>query len=126
MIFGKLLAWRIWLVGFRILCLGCIVLGSLVAIACSLVFVLQLIRPTFSVEISEPFVAIGAIMGTLFVFMGIKGLKIKTPDDVEAEIAALGSSREAWSAGSTSSANRLTIGSSDRGVASSVGQGGGR
>ena len=94
MITGKLLAWRIWLVGFRILCLGCIVLGSLVAIACSLVFVLQLIRPTLSVEISEPLVALGAVFGALFVFMGIKGFKIKTPHHVQAEIAALGSSRD--------------------------------
>ena len=77
MISGRLLAWRIWLVGFRILCLGCIVLGSLVAIACSSVFVLQLIRPTLPSKSQEPFIAIGAVLGALFVFMGFKGFKNK-------------------------------------------------
>lgn len=94
MISGKLLAWRVWLVGWRILCLGYIVLGSLAAITFSLVFALQLIRPASSAIVSEPLAAIGAVLGTLFVFRGIKGLTIKTRVDVKGEIAALGSSRE--------------------------------
>jgi hypothetical protein len=94
MISGKQLAWWIWLMAFRILCAGCILLGSLTAISCSAVFVLRLIRPASFVEVPAPLAALAAVLGTLFVLVGIKGFKIKSFRDVEAELKALGSTRD--------------------------------
>jgi hypothetical protein len=94
MISGKRLVWRIWLVSFRILCVALILLGSLVAISCFVVFVLRLVRPTSFVEMPAPIAALVAALGTLFVLVGIKGLRIKSYGDVEAELEALRSTRD--------------------------------
>jgi hypothetical protein len=94
MISGRDLAWRMWLMAFRTLCVALILLGSLTAIGCSVVFALRLVRPASFVEMPAPLAAFVAVMGTLFVLVGIKGLRIKSFRDVEAELEALRSARD--------------------------------
>jgi hypothetical protein len=90
----KQLASWLWLLGFRIGCIGLIVMGALASLAFAVPFVLRLVKPASLPDMPAPIGAFIAVMAALFVVIGIKGLRIMSSTDATAEIAALGSQRD--------------------------------
>jgi hypothetical protein len=90
----KQVAWVLWLIIWRIGCIGFILLGSLGALTFGVTIALRFLRPASFPEISVPMAAFALILAILSVVIGIKGLRIKSLSDVTTEIEALGSRRE--------------------------------
>jgi hypothetical protein len=88
------LPFRLWSLFFRTLSLGVLIAGALAALLGTLTVILAIVRrspvPGFSLGLSLLFIVGGAVL----VLMGLRGFRIRTRRDLEAELAQTAADRD--------------------------------
>lgn len=86
---------RLWFLGFRALSLGALIMGALVAVAGVVVAVVSLLprtqpRPGLTFGYGILFI----VVGTPFVLIGVRGFRMRTRSDLDADVSKTASDRD--------------------------------
>jgi hypothetical protein len=86
---------RLWFLGFRALSLGALVMGALAAVAGVIVAVASLLpRAQPSPDLNFGYGVLFIIGGVTFVLIGVRGFKMRTRRDLDADISKTASDRD--------------------------------
>jgi cytochrome c biogenesis factor len=86
---------RLWFLGFRVLSLGVLVMGALAAVAGVIVAVVSVLprtQPSHGLTLSYGVLFI--VGGAAFVLIGVRGFRMRTRRDVDADISKTASDRD--------------------------------
>jgi hypothetical protein len=86
---------RLWFLGFRVLSVGVLVMGALAAVVGVVTAVVSLLprtKPTPGLTFGSG--VLFTVVGVTFVLIGIRGLKMRTRRDLDADIAKTASDRD--------------------------------
>ena len=86
---------RLWFLSFRVLSLGAVVMGALVAIVGVIVAVVSVLprtQPSPGLTFSYGVLFIGG--GVTFVLIGVRGFKMRTRRDLDADISKTAADRD--------------------------------
>jgi hypothetical protein len=94
------LLFTLWLLGFRSLCFGLVVMGTLAALGGVLVAVVSLLPGTRPIQgLSIGYGALFIVVGVTFAIIGVCGIRIRTRRDLDQDIEQTASDRaklERW------------------------------
>jgi membrane protein implicated in regulation of membrane protease activity len=86
---------RLWILGFRILSLGALVTGALVAVVGVFVAVVSVLPKTQqSPGLTFSYGVLFIVVGTIFVLIGIRDFQIRTRRDLDADISKTAGDRD--------------------------------
>jgi hypothetical protein len=86
---------RLWFLGFRVLSLGALVMGALAAVAGVIVAVVSLLpRTQPSPGLTFSYGVLFIVGGVTFVLIGVRGFKMRTRRDLDADISKTASDRD--------------------------------
>jgi membrane protein implicated in regulation of membrane protease activity len=86
---------RLWILGFRILSLGALVMGALVAVVGIFVAVVSVLPKTLqSPGLTFSYGVLFIVVGATFVLIGIRGFQMRTRHDLDADISKTAGDRD--------------------------------
>jgi type III secretory pathway component EscS len=86
---------RLWFLGFRVLSLGALVMGALAAVVGLIVAVVSLLpRTQPSPGLSFGYGVLFIVVGVTFVLIGVRGSKMRTRRDLDADISKTANDRD--------------------------------
>jgi len=88
---------RLWFLSFRVLSLGALVMGALVAVVGAIVAVVSLLpRTQPSPGLTFGYGVLFIVVGVTFVLIGVRGFKMRTRHDLDADISKTASDRDSF------------------------------
>jgi len=86
---------RLWFLGFRVLSLGALVMGALAAVVGAIVAVVSLLpRTRPSPGLMFGYGVLFIVVGVTFVLIGVRGFKMRTRRDLDADISKTANDRD--------------------------------
>ena len=86
---------RLWFLGFRVLSLGALVVGALAAVVGVIVAVVSLLpRTQPSPGLTFGYGVLFIVVGVTFVLIGVRGFKMRTRRDLDADISKTANDRD--------------------------------